>query len=388
MVSVVFIVLVVFASWLIAKSCDGFEDAADYLGRNMTEGTKGATINAVGSSMPELWVTFIYLFLFGDTTGFSGGIGTTAGSAVFNTMIIPAFVILVVLLKSRDTVIEVSRKVILRDGLTLIFAEYILIVTLGDTLYWYHGFLFMMIYVVYAIYIIIRHKKNKKNGNNTRASEQDEKKGDPDDENDEIFSGSRFMAFLKVDLTNAVIGNDDIESSNAYKLLAISTGYIAIACWILVYACEHIGTSLGIHGYFVAVIIAAAASSVPDTILSIKDAKKGNYDDAISNALGSNIFDICFALGAPLFLYTVLFGPIVIPPEMIEHIVELRILLLILTVITFFLFLGFKKMTKNMAYCLIFMYVLFVLYVAGRAGDIGLANMIAEKLHFIQALIQ
>ena len=34
----------------------------------------------------------------------------------------------------------------------------------------------------------------------------------------------------------------------------------------------------------VAVIIAAAATSVPDTILSIKDAKKGNYNDAISNA--------------------------------------------------------------------------------------------------------
>ena len=388
MVLVIFIVLAVFSSWLIAKSCDGFEDAADYLGRNMTEGTKGATINAVGSSMPELWVTFIYLFLFHDSTGFAGGIGTTAGSAVFNTMVIPAFVILAVLIKSRDTVIQVSKKVVLRDGLTLIFAEYILIATLGDTLHWYHGLLFMMIYVVYAIYIIIRHNKHKGDRDNTREPEEDGEEGDADDENDEDFSGSRLMAFLKVDLTNAVIGNDDIKSSNAYKLLAISTGYIAMACWILVYACENIGTSMGIHGYFVAVIIAAAASSVPDTILSIKDAKKGNYDDAVSNALGSNIFDICFALGAPLFLYTALFGPIVIPPEMIDHIVELRVLLLILTTITFFLFLGFKKMTKNMAFILIFMYILFVLYVAGRAGDIGLANMIAEKLHFIQALIQ
>ena len=47
------------------------------------------------------------------------------------------------------------------------------------------------------------------------------------------------------------------------------------------------------------VIIAAAATSVPDTILSIKDARKGNYNDAISNALGSNIFDICFAFLGP-----------------------------------------------------------------------------------------
>ena len=35
--------------------------------------------------------------------------------------------------------------------------------------------------------------------------------------------------------------------------------------------------------------IAAVASSIPDTILSYYDAKKGQFDDAFSNAFGSNI---------------------------------------------------------------------------------------------------
>ncbi len=383
MLSIIFILLAVFASWLIAKACDGFEDAADYLGRNMSEGTKGATINAVGSSMPELWVTFIYLFLFRDTTGFSGGIGTTAGSAVFNAMVIPAFVILVVLVKSKDTEMQVSKKVVLRDGLTLIMAEFVLIFTLGDTLDWYHGLLFMMIYIVYAGFMVIRHKL--KNGDNT---DQDEEEEEDDNSDEEEFSVPRYISLLKVDLTRAIINSDNINKSNASLLLAASTTYIALACWILVYACENIGSSIGIHGYFVAVIIAAAASSVPDTILSIKDAKKGNYDDALSNALGSNIFDICFALGAPLFIYTLIFGPIVMPPEVIDHIVELRILLLILTIITFFIFLVSKKMTKAMAYSLIGMYLLFVVYVAGRAAEVELATSIAEKLHYLQGIIQ
>ena len=56
---------------------------------------------------------------------------------------------------------------------------------------------------------------------------------------------------------------------------------------------------------FVAVILASAATSVPDTVISVRDAKQGNYNDAISNALGSNIFDICFALGLPLFLFCI-----------------------------------------------------------------------------------
>ena len=42
----------------------------------------------------------------------------------------------------------------------------------------------------------------------------------------------------------------------------------------------------------------------------MKDAQKGNYDDAVSNVLGSNIFDVCFALGFPLFLFTIIYGPI------------------------------------------------------------------------------
>ena len=45
--------LMIVMSYLIMKACDVFELATDYLGRNMSEGVKGATLNAVGSSMPE-----------------------------------------------------------------------------------------------------------------------------------------------------------------------------------------------------------------------------------------------------------------------------------------------------------------------------------------------
>ena len=83
---------------------------------------------------------------------------------------------------------------------------------------------------------------------------------------------------------------------------------------------------------FIAVILASAATSVPDTIISIRDAQNGNYNDAISNALGSNIFDVCFALGLPLFLYCIIYGPITMSPETVQFSSELRILLLIMTI--------------------------------------------------------
>ena len=391
MTLLLFIIIIIFASWMIARACDGFETSADYLGRNMTEGTKGATINAIGSSMPELWVTFIYLFLFHDTTGFSGGIGTTAGSAVFNAMVIPALVIISVLWCAAGTKIQVSKSVILRDGVFLISAELFLIYFIGEVLYWYHGLFLMLIYIFYAGWMVYRHKKN--NSSNcvcvTEAdTEMDEEDSDFQEKDSEGTNNSRFISFFKIDLENAIIGNKALSTGNASLLLFISTLFIAAACWLLVYSCENIGIALNLHGYFVAVIIAAAASSVPDTILSIKDAGKGNYDDALANALGSNIFDICFALGAPLFLYTIIYNPVSMTPDTVDHIVELRLLLLFLTILTFIIFLSSKKMTKLTAGILISMYFAFVLYVAGRAYDIGIASAIAEKLHIIQGLIQ
>jgi cation:H+ antiporter len=100
--------------------------------------------------MPELFTTIFFLLFLKDTDGFSGGIGTTAGSAIFNGMIIPAVVILAVLYSKVTTKIEVSKKVILRDGLSLIIAEAILILLIsGDTLQWWHGFILMVTYVIY-----------------------------------------------------------------------------------------------------------------------------------------------------------------------------------------------------------------------------------------------
>jgi len=316
-----------------------------------------------------------------DTTGLAGGIGTTAGSAVFNAMVIPALVILFVLRKNIDTKIILSRSVIIRDGLTLITAEFFLIYFIGNTLEWYHGFFLMLIYISYASWMIFRHKAASNGELNDEFIE------DNNGTEEKLNNTSRLLALFKVDLEYAIIGNNEIKTSNALRLLGISTVFIVAACWTLAYSCESIGFLLGIHGYFISVIIAAAASSVPDTILSVKDTGKENYDDAVANALGSNIFDICFALGAPLFLFTLLYGPIVMDAITAENIIELRILLLTLTIITFILLLLYKQMTKNLAYTLLAMYGVFVAFVAGKAYENPVALEVSRILHTIQNVI-
>ncbi len=362
---------------VIAKACDGFEAAADYLGRNMTEGVKGATINAIGSSMPELFATFIFLFFYANTSGLAGGIGTTAGSAVFNTMVIPALSILLALKIFKISSINVSRKVILRDGLMLITTEFILIVTIGKTLEWWHGMMLMLLYASYSGYMFFSMKKN--------PNDQVKDEGMDEDDDQEY---NRVLSFFELNFENAIIGMNKTTTSNSWILLVVSTMFIAIACYYLVEAAELLATEIGIASYFVAAILVAAASSVPDTILSIKDAKKGNYDDAVSNALGSNIFDICFALGLPLFLYTVINGSITIPATVVGNIVELRLLLLFLTIGAFFIFYFGHGLGKKKAYGLLAMYGFFTMFIVARAYEMPWIQPIADLLYEIQQYLQ
>ena len=86
---------------VIWRSASGFEVASDFIGRRLSKGVKGATLNAIASSMPEFLSTVFFLFYLEDINGFSGGLGITAGSAIFNLLIIPALVILIVLVKNQ-----------------------------------------------------------------------------------------------------------------------------------------------------------------------------------------------------------------------------------------------------------------------------------------------
>ena len=388
LIPLIFIVICCIIIW---KASNGFEVSSEYLGRNLSDGARGATINAIASSMPELFTTIFFLIYLKDTDGFSGGIGTTAGSAIFNGMIIPALVIFVVLFSKVASEIRVSKKVVLRDGLSLIAAETVLVFLIsGDTLNWWHGFILIITYALYVFYMLSTMSSTK-----TKYSYSHNKNSVKDENYEQGF----IKSLLILDLETLVIGKSKINNKNGWALLIISMLIIGAACLILVAACEMIGAEtytlpiigelngLNIPIMFVAVILASAATSLPDTILSIRDAQNGKYNDAISNALGSNIFDVCFALGLPLFLYCIFYGPITMSPEIVQFSSELRILLLILTIIAFFVYYIGSRMTKIKGFILLSFYILFTLYIIGRSMNTSWSVYISDFLASIYNMI-
>ena len=79
--------------------------------------------------------------------------------------------------------------------------------------------------------------------------------------------------------------------------------------YVMVWMITVIGFTLGIPDTVMGLTFIAAGVSVPDCLSGVAVVKEGHGDMAISNAIGSNVFDILMCLGLPWFLKTCLISP-------------------------------------------------------------------------------
>ena len=290
-------------------------------GCGWSPGIRGATINAIASSFPELVTTIVFLVILGDSVGFVSGISTVAGSSVFNVFVIPGVMILTVFLKNRKSLKNHDRRLVLRDGLWLLFIQTIIyfIIRSGSFSFW-HGALLMFIYV---LYILMLFKNNKKS------------------EDEDCYFSPETRRTLNTKFIFGLIG-------------------VGVGCFYLVEICVKLGAEFNLGVPIIALVIAAAATSVPDTFLSVRDAKKGKTDDAISNAFGSNIFDLCIALGLPLFIYGLLKGDIILEASMVDSLNTIWLILMGLTIIALLVMYFTRSLSILQSIILLSCYFVFV----------------------------
>jgi len=287
-----------------------FDIAANYLTRGLGEGVKGPTINAVASSLPELLISSLFLFYFKDITGFSAGYGAIIGSSAFNIALIPviSFVYLYYK-KGRIKVFEINKKIVKQDGFFLLGSISILSLGFFFGLNLYLALFLILFYFIYIFYVI-----------KTRVSKKDDRSlflrkfinNHNLELKDKIIhaeSGTLASALFNFKLFK-IFFQGQVNNLTSALVLLISICIIGASCYLLVLATENISHFLGVNLFFGAFIIAAIASSIPDTIFSVQDANNNKFIDSFSNAYGSNIFDICIGIGLPVLVYTSIYGPI------------------------------------------------------------------------------
>ena len=302
--------LVLVLSVIIMRRCSSsFDIAANYLTRRMGEGIKGPTINAIASSLPELLISSMFLFYHKDIVGFSAGFATIVGSSAFNIAIIPVLSFIYVNYK-KNTVKEfhINKLIVKQDTLFLLGSIIILFLGFNYGINLFLGFLLISFYIIYIFFVVkTRNIDGPKDSFLLKFIRSNKVKI----KNEKLYveETSFIKSLVQIKLFKLLF-NGKVNTFTSVFVVIISVVIIGLSCYLLVIATEEIAIFFGINLFFGAFIIAAIASSIPDTLFSMQDAMNDKFNDSFSNAYGSNIFDICIGIGLPVLVYSFLYGPI------------------------------------------------------------------------------
>jgi len=286
------VVGVLACSWLIWLASEWIGRGAEIVGHGWNPGVRGATISAVSSSLPELFVTLMFLNILKDESGFVGGLATMTGSAIFNILLIPGVMGIVALLSSKTKKGTLSRRVVFRDGCWLLGVQLLLLGFLYNGRF--GGLESLSLLSIYAGYVYSLFRLNRHHSLPYHAH----RKG----------------------ITAKITG-----------LFTLGIVVLGVSCYFLVEGCVKLSETAGWGIAATALIVAAAATSLPDTLISVRDAVGGNHVEGVSNAFGSNIFDLCVALGLPVGLYVITNGPIEFSGPLQEYLIQLWMCMIGLT---------------------------------------------------------
>lgn len=273
---------------------DSLDKISSKLG--MSSDAAGATLMAVGSSAPELFIAIFSLikaFLDPGHEHETIGIGTIVGSALFNILVIIGATGV-----ARFT--RLSWKELMRD---LIFYS----ISIGLLIWAFHDFeislveslVFIILYAIYAILVINWHKINKP-APSSAYNPNDQTKGS----NNAEYKGWKAIKKHLDKGIKAFFPKPD----KYYGVFFISIIFIAVLSWVLVESAIKISHIMDVPKAVIGLTVLAIGTSVPDLLSSVIVAKQGRGEMAISNSIGSNIFDILIGLGLPWFITMLITG--------------------------------------------------------------------------------
>lgn len=282
-----------------------------------------ATFDAISSSLPEFLTSLVWLFILWNKW-LEVGIWTIAWSAIFNILIIPAFVLLTYKWIKK---ISIHKWYLSRDTIFYILSIIILLLGLYSNALTIMSIALMMLYIVYIIVLYKNSIKHKKENNK------------------EIMEAYNEVKDIKI----------------SYLKIVIALFLIYLWVEIAVTWASWIWEKLHISMLIISLVLLAWVTSIPDTLLSIKSSKKWDADAWISNAVGSNIFDICIWLGLPIFLWTTFLW---LNPETHFNQNIWIFSFLIISIIIYFIILYKKNIWKKDSIYLFILYSLFIIYLA------------------------
>ncbi|TNN81885.1 Sodium/potassium/calcium exchanger 5 [Liparis tanakae] len=363
---------------------------------NLSQDVAGATFMAAGSSAPELFTSLIGVFITkGDV-----GVGTIVGSAVFNILVIIG---LCGIFSGQP--ISLSWWPLFRDAVFYILSILVLIMRqrlirsqggpeeegasgedgLGANGLW--GRESGAASEGDAPPLEEEKERGKEAGGETGGAappKEEEEEQEQEEEDGEEEENTPFKPFILPEgwcvrlkwllswpvsvLLHFTIPDCNLPQWERWYLLTFlsSTLWIALYSYIMVWMVTVISYTLGIPEVIMGITFLAAGTSVPDCMASLIVARQGMGDMAVSNSIGSNIFDVLLGLGFPWALRTLIVsnGSVVtINSKGLVYSVVLLLASVILTVLC--VHLNCWRLDRRLGLCLIVLYAIFLLCSVG-----------------------
>lgn len=322
------ILLLAVGIWLLIKGSDLFVDSGSRIGHilNISEILLGMTIVSFGTSLPELIIA-----VNGAQTGSNGVvIGNIVGTNIFNICAILAVLCII-------KPIKFSKETVRKDLYMALLSTVVLLVLMADRTFDGAGainvlnradgvilLLFFGVFIYYSLYHYIDNRREK-----------------PKEE-------------VKLKL------KDIDELTKKILLMLLGIAMVFIGGDIAVDAVVELATILHISETFIAIMVLAIGTSLPEIFTSISAMKKKKNEIAIGNLIGSSIFNTLFILGTSSLIH-----PIVLPMN------SLLIDTLLFAIVSILLIIFARKkgkyeMGKIEGWCLLAIYVIYVIFVVIR----------------------
>jgi cation:H+ antiporter len=332
----VYVVVIVVSTVMIWFGSAWLESSAEHLSAyyGLPAVVQGSIVVAIGSSFPELMS--VTITALGGSFGL--GVGAIVGSAIFNILMIPALSGIA----SKEP-LDVNRTIVYKETQFYMLAVSALVITFALAVIYFPAEgapaldgnitrpLALIPLLLYGLYLFIQW--------------QDVGDHTSDD------SGS------------------DINVLREWGRLAAGLLVILVAVELLVGAVKGLNAAFGIPEFLAGATILAAATSLPDALVSIRAARNARGITSLGNVLGSNTFDLLVAIPVGVLLA----GS---APVSFTTAVPMMGVLTLATILLFTFLRTGLTLTTLESYALLTAYLVFAGWVIGETvGMFGLIKM-------------
>ncbi|MBQ6323417.1 MAG: calcium/sodium antiporter [Bacilli bacterium] len=309
-------ILLVLGFIILIKGADIFVDGASGIADSfkMPKLLIGLTIVAFGTSAPEFAVSVKSLLIeSGDIV-----LGNVIGSNILNILLILGACSTIHPLTVKNTTVkkELPITMLITIAFAILLSDRMIDKSMVNSFTRGDGIVILLFFLVFIYYLIAMARKN----NNLKEYEK-----------------------KKTPLSTAIL----------YTI--VGTISIIIGSHFVVTSAVELATTIGVSERVIALTIIAFGTSLPELVTSLTATKKGEYDIAIGNVVGSNIFNIGVVIGLPV---TILGGISIISFSYIDLIV-----MIIASVLLFMFSFNDYKITKREGITFLLLFITYYSYV-------------------------